>query len=109
MIENVLTYSLDDEKKVEKLIEADEVMINHMIFPKDAGLPEHNSNSNVYMVIVRGTLTLKLGDQEPQRYARGSIVNIPYGIRMNVGNADEEILEMFVIKAPGPSKFSATH
>lgn len=109
MIETVFSYSLEDERKVEKLIDADEVMINHMIFPKDAGLPEHNANSNVYMVILRGTLTLQLADQEPHRYGRGSIVNIPYGTRMNVSNRDEAVLEMFVIKAPTPAKFEPAH
>lgn len=107
MIETVFPYSLDDDKKVEKLIEADEVMINHMVFPKDAGLPEHSSNSNVYMLILRGTLTLQLADQEPQKYQKGSIVNIPFGIKMNVNNRDEEVMEMFVIKAPNPGKYQS--
>ncbi|MPM66717.1 hypothetical protein SDC9_113628 [bioreactor metagenome] len=107
MIETVHSYSLDDEKKVEKIIDADEVMINHMIFPKGAGLPEHFSNSNVYMTILRGTLTLQLGEQEAQHYPQGSIINIPYNTKMNVSNAHDEVMEMFVIKAPNPRVFQA--
>ncbi len=107
MIETLFPYSLDDEKKVEKTIEADEVMINHMIFPKGAGLPEHYSNSNVYMMVIRGTLTLQLEDQEPQLYTRGTIVNVPFHQKMNVGNSHDEVLEMFVIKAPHPSVYNA--
>lgn len=109
MIETVYSFSLDDERRVEKIIDADEVMINHMVFPRDAGLPEHNANSNVWMVILRGILTLQLADQEPHRYGKGSIVNIPYGTKMNVSNRDEDIMEMFVIKAPTPAKFNPSH
>lgn len=105
MLETIYTYSLEDGKKVEKLFDHPHAMINHMVFPKGEGLPEHFSNSNVYMVIVRGTLTLQLGDQEPHHYQKGELVNIPYKIKMNVGNIHQETLEIFVIKAPTPLKY----
>jgi quercetin dioxygenase-like cupin family protein len=66
------------------------------------GLPEHYSNSNVYMIVVRGTLTLQLDEQEPHKYGKGNIINIPFHTKMNVNNKDEEVLELFVMKAPNP-------
>lgn len=102
MIEKTYAYSLEDLKKVEKLIDDDPMMLNHMIFPMDQGLPEHYSNSNVYMIVVRGTLTLQLEEQEPHKYSKGNIINIPFHTKMNVNNKDEEVLELFVIKAPNP-------
>jgi hypothetical protein len=30
------------------------------------------------------------------------IVNIPYNVKMNVNNFDEDVLEIFVIKSPNP-------
>lgn len=107
MIETVYQFSLDDEKKIERIIDADEAMINHMIFPKGAGLPEHFSNSNVYMVVLRGAVTLQLGEQEPAIYPKGSIINIPFHIKMNVNNLHDEVLELFVIKAPNPRVYKA--
>lgn len=105
MIETIYTYSLENDKKVEKLLDHLQAMINHMVFPHGAGLPEHFSNSNVYMIIVRGILTLQLGDQEPHHYQKGQLVNIPYEVKMNVGNTHEDVLEIFVIKAPTPIKY----
>lgn len=105
MIETVYDYSLADDKKVEKLLDHPVAMINHMVFPKGQGLPEHFSNSNVYMIIVRGTLTIQLDDQEPHDYARGQMLNIPYKVKMNVGNSHDEVLELFVIKAPTPVEY----
>ena len=103
MIEKIFAFANDNEKKIEKIIDDQAVMINHMIFPEGEGLKEHYSNSNVYMIVIKGAVTLQLGDQEPHRYEAGQIINIPYHIKMNVNNRDPEILEIFVIKAPGPA------
>ncbi|SHH52774.1 Cupin domain protein [Caloranaerobacter azorensis DSM 13643] len=99
MIEKVFNYN---ERLIEKIIDDDNVVLNHMILPKNTGLPEHYSNSNVYMIIVRGTMTISLNDNSPQKYSKGTILNIPFKTKMNVNNLDDEILEFFVVKAPNP-------
>ena len=78
--------------------------INHMVLPKGAALPEHYSNSHVYMVVTRGRVT-QLDDQDEHDYPAGSIINIPYKTKMNVFNQEEDIVELFVIKAPSPKHF----
>lgn len=105
MIEKVYQYSTTDEKVVEKLIMDENVNYIHMVFGKDEGLPEHYSNSNVYMNVIRGMLTIRLNDQEAHRYSKGSLLEIPYNTKMNVGNSDEEVLELIVIKAPAPQNY----
>ena len=94
-----------NEKIIEKVVDDENIALNHMILTKDTGLPEHYSNSNVYMIIISGTMTLKLGEQEAKKYQSGDIINIPYNIKMNVNNFDDEVLEIFVIKAPNPRHF----
>ena len=105
MIEKLYNFTKTDSKVVERLIEDDNVGINHMVLRKGEALPEHFSNSNVYMTVVRGTVSLKLGEQEEHGYSAGSIVNIPYNIKMNVSNKNDEVLEFFVVKAPSPKNF----
>lgn len=105
MLEKIYPYQKTNEKLIERLIDDDNVALNHMILPKGTGLPEHYSNSNVYMIIISGVMTLKLDDQEPHQYTAGEIVNIPYNVKMNVNNLDEEILEFFVVKAPNPRNY----
>ena len=56
---------------------------------------------------MRGTLTLRLGEQEERSYPAGSIVAIPYRTRMHPLNRGEDVLEFFVVKAPGPSAIEA--
>lgn len=105
MIEKVYNFSTRDLKSIEKLIDDEPLLVNHMVLPKGEGLPEHYSNSNVYMIIIRGTLTLKLEDQSPAVYQSGQIINIPYDTKMNIMNNHNSFLEFFVVKAPNPSVY----
>jgi quercetin dioxygenase-like cupin family protein len=102
MIEKQFIYTLSQEKVIEKLIEDDNVAINHMILRKAEALPLHRANSNVYMIVARGEVTLALDEQEPHAYPAGSIVLIPYQTRMDVSNQGEALLELFVVKSPSP-------
>ena len=105
MLEKIYKYSIDDEKVVEKIINDENLHLNHMVFNKNEGLPEHFSNSNVYMTVIRGTLSIQLDEQEEHQYVKGDILNIPYNVKMNVGNKHDETLEIFVIKAPNPKDY----
>lgn len=101
-MEKVYKFNQSDEKLVEKILDDDVVMINHVILNLGEALPQHDSNSNVYLVIVRGRINLQLGDNPQKEYENGSIVNIPGKVRMNISNEDEEQAEFFVVKAPSP-------
>lgn len=102
MVESKFNFNLTDEKAIELIIDEEHVAINHMVLPGGEALPEHNANSNVHMIVVRGKLTLKLEGQEEHVHPAGSIVAIPYQTRMHPQNKDDEVLEFFVIKAPSP-------
>lgn len=101
-METIFKFNQSDEKLIEMIIDTDEVMINHMIFNKGEGLPRHNSNSNVFMLVIRGNLSLKLGDKEEKIHPAGSLVEVPFDLPMDVNNKNDEQLEIFVIKAPHP-------
>lgn len=105
MIEKVYDYKRVDEKLIEMVVDDDNLALNHMILVKDTGLPLHFSNSNVYMIIVRGTMTIALDEQETHKYHAGQIINIPYHKKMDVQNKDDEILEFFVVKSPNPRNY----
>ena len=102
MIEKRFAYVSDDAKRIEKLIDDDEVMINHIILPKGEKVPDHSANSHVHMIVIRGEITLELGNQEPHAYAKDSILDIPYGTPMKIRNEKDEVCEFFVIKSPSP-------
>lgn len=101
MIETAYPYTVSDDKTIERLVDADVAMINHVVLPPEERLPEHYSDSNVFLQIVRGTLTMQLGDQEPHHY-NATVVNVPFHTKMNITNSGSEVVEFFIVKAPHP-------
>ena len=102
MVEQIFKLSVGDEKAVEKVIFDENIHYLHMVFNKDEGLPEHFSNSNVYMTVIRGKLSIGLNEQEVHEYEAGTLLKIPFQTKMNVKNLNEETLELIVVKAPAP-------
>lgn len=102
MIEQVFQMSTGDEKTVERIIQDENIHYIHMVFNKGEGLPEHFSNSNVYMTVVRGTLSIGLDDQTVHQYEKGTLLKIPVNIKMNVKNLSENVLELIIVKSPAP-------
>lgn len=105
MIEKNYKYKLTNEKIVERIIDDENIHLNHMVLTKGTGLPEHYSNSNVYMVVIRGTMTLQLNEENKRIYREGDIINIPFNTKMNLNNYEEEVLEFFVVKSPNPKNY----
>lgn len=104
MVEQIFKLSRGNEKVVEKVVFDDNLHYLHMVFNKEEGLPEHVSNSNVYMTIVRGKISIGLNDQEIHEYDAGTLLKIPYQTKMNVKNLHEETLELIIVKAPAPKR-----
>lgn len=102
MVEQVFKLSVGDEKAVERVIFDENIHYLHMIFNKNEGLPEHFSNSTVYMTVVRGTLSIALDEQEVHEYEGGTLLKIPFQTKMNVKNLDVDTLELIIVKAPAP-------
>jgi quercetin dioxygenase-like cupin family protein len=102
MVEQIFKLSVGDEKAVEKVIFDENVHYLHMVFNKDEGLPEHFANSNVYMTVLRGKLSIGLDEQEIHEYEAGTLLKIPFQTKMNVKNLQAETLELIVVKAPAP-------
>jgi quercetin dioxygenase-like cupin family protein len=102
MIEQVFRFSTGDEKAVEKLIFDENLHYIHLVLNKNDGLPEHYSNSNVYMTVLRGILSIRLDEQPQKEYTAGTLLKIPFETKMNVNNLNEQVLELIIVKAPAP-------
>ena len=102
MVEQIFKLSIGNEKAVEKVVFDDNIHYLHMVFNQSDGLPEHFSNSNVYMTVIRGKLSIELDNQEVHVYEAGTLLVIPINTKMNVKNLHPETLELIVVKAPAP-------
>ena len=98
MIEQIFKLTQGNEKTVEKVIIDENIHYMHMILNKGECLPEHFSNAkNVYITVVRGTLSATLNEQETHE------LKVPFHTKMNLKNVSEETLEFIVVKAPAPN------
>ncbi len=102
MIETVYKFTPTAEKLIERIVDDANCNLNHVVLTPGTGVPEHVSNSNVYLVLVAGAMTIQLGEQEAQVYPAGSIVNVPFRTKMKMTNAGENNLEFFIFKSPNP-------
>lgn len=102
MVEQVFTMTVGNEKTVERVIQDENLHYMHMILGKDEGLPVHNANSNVYMTVLRGTLSIDLDDRGVRTYAPGTVLKVPFRTKMDIRNLHDTVLEITVVKAPAP-------
>jgi quercetin dioxygenase-like cupin family protein len=104
MIQKEFKLVKTNEKLIEKVIIDENVNYLHMVLPKGEGLPIHQTNANLYMTVIRGTLNLGLNDQAVLEYETGTVINIPSKTTMNARNTHDAVLELIVVKAPAPGK-----
>jgi len=100
VVEKVYKFNSTDQKLIEKIVNNQNVNINHMVLPRGERLPVHNPNSDVYLIIINGAMDIALQQQKPARYTASSIINVLFGIKMDIRNSQSEFLEFFVVKAP---------
>ncbi|MFA6796017.1 MAG: hypothetical protein WCR63_00350 [Bacilli bacterium] len=98
MIEKEYKLSTNTKKTIEKLVAKEKGQYVHMIFQKGEGLPPHVTNAELFMTVIRGTLSLQMGNQETHKYTKGTMLNLPYKEKMLARNDDDEILELIVVK-----------
>lgn len=105
MVETVFNFTVGNEKMAEKVVDDEHLGVNHVVLNKGEALPLHFANSNAYLSILRGKLTLQFNDGEINHYDFGHIVGVPYKTKMNVSNTHDETVEFFVIKSPNPRHY----
>ncbi|NLW74553.1 MAG: hypothetical protein GX057_06655 [Clostridiales bacterium] len=104
MVEKVYRLARGDSKTIEKVLLDENIHYIHMILNKTEGPPVHYSNSNVYMTVVRGILSIGLDDAAPGEYPAGTLLKIPQGTKMDIKNQHDMTLELIIVKAPAPGK-----
>ncbi len=103
MIEQIVKLTQGNEKVVERLLVDENIHYAHIILPGNESVPQHMTNAKgMYMTIIRGTLSIELGEQGIHEYSAGTMIKIPINIPMTIHNKNEDVLELVVVKAPAP-------
>lgn len=98
MIEQAFRYTADDVKTMEQVVKEENLNLNHIVLPQGESFPKHTANATVYMTVMRGELSIVLGEQDAHTYRRGDVLKIPQGTVMQGFNHREETLELWIVK-----------
>lgn len=105
MKEKIYKISDSNTPIVEPIIKDEHINFMHMVFEEGSAFKTHYSNANLYMTVVKGILSISLDDGEFIKYEKNTVLNIPFNTKMQIHNHDAELLELYVIKSPGPGPY----
>ncbi len=98
MIEKEYSFNTGDNTTIERIVEDCGVRINKLTLAEGEGAPTHPTPDDAHLIVVKGTLSIALAEQEPHLYEAGKIIRIPGGTVMTINNGGEGSLHLFVIK-----------
>ncbi|WP_432665847.1 cupin domain-containing protein [Wukongibacter baidiensis] len=98
MIEKLYKYSLTDKDLFENIVDDENLRLNHVVIESGKFFPRHKTDAHVYIIILKGQLSIEIGEQEEKRFGKGDVINIPFGVDSKLGNDTDTITEAFVVK-----------
>jgi mannose-6-phosphate isomerase-like protein (cupin superfamily) len=111
MLEQVFTFQRTDQQVIEKVVDPSDTghpHIIHGILPPGQATPHQETSAEVHLIVVRGTLALRVADQIIHTYETGTIVAVPLGVMLEARSAGPDCLEFFAIEtAPAQSLASS--
>ncbi len=93
----------DDKMDNRKLVDEKHILVMQIALKPGQSVPQHNANSNVHLLVVRGDLTVNL-DGADHQVKEGDLLPVAYQTPMiikNIGSVDATFL---VFKTPNPSE-----
>ncbi len=103
------SFSTGDQSIRERVVDQPSrwnMLIAHVVLPAGESVPSHPTDSEAFLTVVRGTLTLDLDGLAETRHPRGSVLYLPKGAPMAPRNDGSDVVEFFVIKTPHPTAAS---
>lgn len=93
----------DDKMGNRKVVDEKHLLVMQIALKPGQSVPQHNANSNVHLLVLRGGLTVNL-DGADNQIKEGDLLPVAYKTPMvikNTGNLDATFL---VLKTPSPSE-----
>ena len=81
--------------------ETDHIQIMRARLAPGGALPHHNSNSNVLLVPMQGTIELAT-PESTEVFGVGEALSVPYDTPMDVSNAGDGEAVFIILKTPHP-------
>jgi len=103
------SFSTSDDSIRERVVDRPDqwdLVIAHVVLSPGEAVNRHPTDSEAFVAVVRGTLSLEVEGLAEVEHPRGSLLYLPKGTPMAPRNEGSEALEFFVIKTPHPAAAS---
>jgi quercetin dioxygenase-like cupin family protein len=102
---NVLENIPYQEQKMgsRKLVDEKYLLVMQAALKPGQGVPQHNANSNVHILVVKGAVVINLNGTQSLAQ-EGSLVPVIHKTSMNVMNKSNQNASFLIIKTPNPSE-----
>ncbi|HUU06762.1 MAG TPA: cupin domain-containing protein [Patescibacteria group bacterium] len=95
----------DDKMGSRKLVDEKYLLLMQAALQPGQSVPQHNANSNVHILVIRGEVVINLDGTE--RLAReGSLLPVSHQTSMNIKNKSGQDASFLIIKTPNPSEMA---
>lgn len=93
----------DDKMGNRKVVDEKHLLVMQIGLKPGQSVPQHNANSNVHLLVIRGALTVNLNGIDYQ-VEEGDLLPVVYQTPMIIKNAGGDDATFLVFKTPHPSE-----
>lgn len=93
----------DDKMGNRKVVDEKHLLVIQIALKPGQSVPQHNANSNVHLLILKGALTVNLNGVDNQ-VKEGDLLPIVYQTPMIIKNTGSDDVTFLVFKTPNPSE-----
>lgn len=93
----------DDKMGSRKVVDEKHLLVMQIALKPGQSVPQHNANSNVHLLVVRGALTVNLNGVV-QQAKEGNLLPVAYQTPMIIKNTGSDDATFLVFKTPNPSE-----
>ncbi|MBU1044596.1 MAG: hypothetical protein KJ915_09415 [Candidatus Omnitrophica bacterium] len=87
-----------------KLVDQDDLLVMQIALKPGQQVPRHNANSNVHLLILKGSSATVILDGVDTQGKAGDLIPVAYQTPMSIKNTGNDDVNFMVIKTPNPSK-----
>ena len=93
----------DDKMGNRKVVDEKHLLVMQIALKPGQSVPQHNANSNVHLLVVRGDLTVNLNGLD-NHVKEGDLLPVSYQTPMIIKNTGSVEATFLVFKTPNPSE-----
>jgi len=93
----------DDKMGNRRVVDEKYLLVMQIALKPGQSVPQHNANSNVHLLVMRGALTVNLNGVDHQA-KEGDLFPVDYQTQMIIKNTGSDDAIFLVFKTPNPSE-----